>query len=360
MSLQTEPLQPSNAESGMRELTYREAVRAALEDEMTSDDRVVLLGEDVGAAGGPFKTEEGLIDRFGPTRVIETPICENGFMSVGLGLSVTGFRPVVEISFSDFLPTAADSLVNETAKFRFMSGGQLAVPLTVRVIGGATVRFGAQHSATGESWFMHVAGLRIAAAASPGAAYGLLCTAIRENNPVLVFEHKALYGRKGPVDRNGTLPPIGRASVVRAGSDVTIVATLLMVERSMLAAAQLLQEGVDTEVIDLTWISPLDIATVEASIRKTGRLVVVEEQPHAGGWGATLISELTIRGIPWESAPIAVSLPPQMPIPYSPPLEDLVVPSVDRIVSATRSAMSNSKRTASLEKSVSAPDRRGS
>ena len=336
MSLPTERERPLNAESGSGELTYREAVRAALHDEMSSDDRVVLLGEDVGAAGGPFKTEEGLIDRFGPARVIETPICENGFMSVALGMSVTGFRPVVEISFSDFLPTAADSLVNEAAKFRFMSGGQLAVPLTVRVIGGATVRFGAQHSATGESWFMHVAGLRIATAASPGAAYGLLRTAIRDNNPVLVFEHKALYGRKGPVDRDAALPAIGSARIVRRGRDVTIVATLLMVERSMRAAEQLSLEGIDAEVIDLTWISPLDVATVETSVRKTGRLVVAEEQPHAGGWGATLISELTMRGVPWGSAPIAVSLPPHTPIPYSPQLEDLVVPSADRILSEAR------------------------
>lgn len=348
MSSQTELRRPTSAESGTHELSYREAVRAALDDEMSSDDRVILIGEDVGAAGGPFKTEEGLIERFGPARVIETPICENGFMSVALGMSVTGYRPVVEISFSDFLPMAADSLVNEIAKFRFMSGGQLAVPLTVRVIGGATVRFGTQHSATGESWYIHVAGLRIAAAASPEAAYGLLRAAIRDNNPTIVFEHKALYGRKGLVDRNAAIPAIGRARVARAGRDVTLVATLLMVERSLLAAGQLSQEGIDAEVIDLTWISPLDVATVEASLRRTGRLVVVEEQPHAGGWGATLISELTLRGVPWESAPVAVSLPPETPIPYSPPLEDLVVPSVDRIASAARSLAATPRRGAAV------------
>lgn len=336
MSSQTDIQRVPSTDSDTRELTYREAVRAALEEAMTSDERVVLIGEDVGPAGGPFKTEEGLIERFGPTRVIETPICENGFMSVGLGMSVTGYRPVVEISFADFLPTAADSLVNEIAKFRFMSGGQLAVPMTVRVIGGGTVRFGTQHSATGESWYMHVAGLRIAAAASPQAAYDLIRAAIRDNNPVIVFEHKALYGRKGPVDRLAALPAIGQARVARAGRDLTIVATLLMVERSLAAAEQLSHDGIEAEVIDLTWISPMDVAAVEASIRKTGRLVVVEEQAHAGGWGATLISELTLGGLPWESRPVAVSLPPETPVPYSPPLEDLTIPSVDRIVAAAR------------------------
>lgn len=337
MSSQTELRRRTSAEPGTHELTYREAIRAAVDDEMSSDDRVVLIGEDVGAAGGPFKTEEGLIERFGPERVIETPICENGFMSVALGMAVTGFRPVVEISFADFLPTAADSLVNEIAKFRFMAGGQLAVPLTVRVGGGATVRFGAQHSATGESWLMHVAGLRIAASSSPETAYGLLRAAIRDNNPTIVLEHKALYGRKGPVDRNAALPTIGQARVARTGRDVTLVATLLMVDRCLLAAEQLSHEGIDAEVIDLTWISPLDVVTVEASLRRTRHLVVVEEQPHAGGWGATLISELTLGGFPWESAPVAVSFPPATPIPYSPPLEDIVVPSVDRIASAARS-----------------------
>ena len=336
-----------DSQSDEQELTYRHAVRAALEYEMASDPSVVLIGEDVGPAGGPFKTEEGLIERFGPGRVIETPICENGFMSVALGMSVTGFRPVVELSFSDFLPTAADSIVNEVAKFRFMSGGQLSVPLTIRVIGGASVRFGSQHSATGESWFMSTAGLRIATASTPGSAYGLLRAAIRDDNPAIVFEHKAMYGRRGPVDHGGALPAIGRASVARPGRHVTIVATLMMVERSLQAAEALLRDGIDVEVIDLTWISPLDVETVSASLEKTGHLVVVEEQPHAGGWGATLISELTKRGMRWKTAPAAVSLPPAMPIPYSPPLEDLVVPSVAAIDAAIRSVVTASSALSS-------------
>jgi pyruvate/2-oxoglutarate/acetoin dehydrogenase E1 component len=319
------------------EMTYRGAITAAMHDEMEADPNVVLIGEDVAANGGVFKTNEGLAERF-PGQVLTTPICENGFTGVALGMSLLGMRPVVEFMFADFLPTAGDQVVNQLPKYRFMSGGQFAVPVTLRVISGATGRFGTQHSATGESWYMGLPGLRVCAASSPGAAYELLRAAIRDPNPVLFHEHKALYGRKGEV-RRGAIAELGRAEVLRTGADVTIVATLMMVERSLEAAATLAGEGIDAEVIDLRWIRPLDLATVGAAVGKTGRLVIAEEQVHAGGWGATVISELTMGGIGWRSAPRAVSLPPDICIAYSPPLEDAALPTAQSIAAAARASV---------------------
>ena len=319
------------------EMTYRDAINAAMADEMEADPNVVLLGEDVNAAGGVFKTNEGLAERF-PGQVLTTPICENGFTGVALGMSLMGMRPIVEFMFADFLPTAGDQIVNQLPKYRFMSGGQFAVPVTLRVISGATGRFGTQHSATGESWYMGLPGLRVCAASSPGAAYELLRAAIRDPNPVLFHEHKALYGRKGEV-RRGAVADLGRAEVLRPGADVTIVATLMMVERSLEAAATLAGEGIDAEVIDLRWIRPLDLATVGASVGKTGRLVIAEEQVHAGGWGATIISELTMGGVGWRSAPRAVSLPADICIAYSPPLEDAALPTAQSIAAAARASV---------------------
>jgi pyruvate/2-oxoglutarate/acetoin dehydrogenase E1 component len=253
-------------------------------------------------------------------------------------MSLVGLRPIVEIMFADFLPTAGDAIVNQLPKYRFMSGGQTAVPVTVRVIGGGTGRFGTQHSATGESWFMHLPGLRIVTASSPGSAYSLLRAAIADNNPVMFFEHKGLYGRKGLVTR-GQIAPLGKAKVEREGSDVTIVASLLMVERALAAADTLADEGISAEVIDLRWMRPLDLPTVRASVDKTHRLVIAEEQVHAAGWGATIVSELTIGGVEWASAPRRVSLPDDIPMPYTPPLEDLVIPSAEAIAAAARASV---------------------
>lgn len=320
------------------ELTYREAVNAALDDAMAADDTVLLMGEDVSADGGVFKTNIGLAEKYGLERVRNTPICENGFLGVALGMSLVGMRPVVEIMFADFLPTAGDAIVNQLPKYRYMSGGQTAVPVTVRSVSGATGRFGTQHSATGESWFMHLPGLRVVTASSPGSAYSLLRAAINDPNPTLFYEHKGLYARKGPVDR-GEIAEIGKAQVVRPGSDVTIVTTLLMVERGMAAAEQLAGEGIEAEVIDLRWLRPLDLPAVRASVEKTGRIVIAEEQVHAAGWGATIVSELTIGGVAWASTPRRVSLPDDLPIPYTPPLEDEVLPSVESIAAAARASV---------------------
>jgi acetoin:2,6-dichlorophenolindophenol oxidoreductase subunit beta len=323
--------------AGVAELTYREAIKAALEHALDEDPTVLLMGEDVATAGGVFKTNEGLSEKFGLERIRNTPICENGFIGVALGMAVTGLRPVVEIMFSDFLPTAADAIVNELPKFRFMSAGQCVVPVTVRSIGGATGRFGTQHSATGESWYMGLPGLKVATAGTPASAYGVLRAAIRDDDPVLFFEHKGLYGRKGPVQLGeGGILPVGKAGILRPGTDVTVLSTLLMADRSVAAADSLAGEGVSAEVIELRWLRPLDYDTIVESVSKTGRLLVVEEQVHAAGWGATVISELTMRGVPM-ARPAALSLPDDLLVSYSPTLEDAILPGVEGIAGRIRS-----------------------
>lgn len=316
-------------------MTYREAVAAALHDEMAADPAVVLLGEDVAIDGGVFKTNMGLLEAFGAARVRNTPISENGFVGVALGMALMGLRPVVEIMFSDFLPTAGDQIVNQLAKYRFMTGGQARVPVTVRSIGGATGRFGTQHSATGEGWFLGLPGLRLAAAGSAAAAYSLLRAAIRDDNPVIVFEHKGLLARRGPVDRDA-IADIGRAEIVLPGRDVTIVATLMMVERSIGAASLLADDGIDAEVVDLRWLNPVDWPAILESVGRTRRLVVVEEAPHPGGWGSMVISRVAREGIELASPPHAVCLPDHVPVPYSPPLEDEILPSPSGIAAVVR------------------------
>ena len=318
------------------EMTYREAVRSALADEMESDPRVMMMGEDVASAGGVFKTNEGLPEEF-PGRVVNTPICENTFIGVAAGMAMTGMRPVVEIMFSDFLPTGADALVEELPRMRFMSGGQCTVPVTIRSMGGAGGRFGTQHSATGESWFMALPGLKVGTAGTPAGIYGMLRAAIRDEDPVLLIEHKSLFMRKGPVVRGeGSIAEVGRAVVERQGGDVTIASTLLMTDRSLQAAELLAEEGIEAEVIDLRWLRPLDYDTVRASVEKTGRLVVAEEQVHAAGWGATLISRLAMDAVPLAAPPRAVGLPEDNLISYSPPLEDAILPSAEAIAAAAR------------------------
>jgi pyruvate dehydrogenase E1 component beta subunit len=321
-------------------MTYREAIRSALADELESDPTTLLMGEDVATAGGVFKTNEGLVEQFGRARVFNTPICENGFLGVALGMAVTGLRPIAEIMFSDFLPTAGDAVVNELPKYRFMSGGQCSVPVTIRSICGASGRFGTQHSATGESWYIGLPGLKVATAGTPASAYSVLRTAIRSDDPVLFFEHRGLYGRKGQVSR-GTAGMAAEESTVllREGSDITIVATLLALDRSLIAAEHLAAYGIEAEVIELQWLRPFDIAPIQASLRRTGRLLVVEEQVHVAGWGASLISQLTLSGHDWRNRPHVISLPDNLLIPYTPALEDSVIPSVQRIVDETRTAL---------------------
>ena len=336
MSTPTDHVAAAHADEAI-EMTYREAVNAALEESLAEDPSVVFMGEDVGNEGGVYKTNLGLPERYGE-RVINTPICENGFTGVALGMAVMGMRPIVEFMFADFMPTAADAIINQLPKYRFMSGGQLSVPVTLRVVSGAGSRFGSQHSASGESWFMGQPGLRVAAAGTPAAAYELLKAAVRSDDPVIVHEHRLMYLRKGPV-RRGAIAEMGKASVERAGSDVTIVATMLMVERALQAATLLEAEGIDAEVIDLRWIRPLDLETVTSAVEKTGRLVVAEEQWHDAGWGATLISRLTMNGVHMASRPRSAAMLDDIPVPFAGPLEDAVMPSVERIADEVRASL---------------------
>jgi pyruvate dehydrogenase E1 component beta subunit len=333
-------MRTDDGQAASGELVYRHAIRAALDDELSSDPTVVFFGEDVAAAGGVFKTSEGLFESYGDRRVFNTPICENAFVGMALGMAVTGLRPVVEIMFSDFLPTAADAIMNELPKFRFMSGGQSSVPVTIRSMGGGTGRFGTQHSATGESWFMGLPGLNVASASTPAGIYATLRAAIRSEDPVLVIEHKALLNRKGTVLRgDGQIGAVGRAQVLRNGRDATVVATLLMVARSLEAATALEEDGIDLEVIDLQWIRPMDLDSVRESLERTGRLVIVSEEHHAGSWAATLVSELTRTGYEWTAPPRIVGLPDDLLVPYSPQLEDEVIPTADRIIEECRDAV---------------------
>jgi pyruvate/2-oxoglutarate/acetoin dehydrogenase E1 component len=320
----------------MSVLTYREAVRNALADEMRADENVILLGEDVAVAGGVFKTTPGLYEEFGPVRVRDTPISEEAFIGAALGAAITGLRPVAELMFADFIPVAMDQIVNQIAKYRYMSGGQFIVPLTIRSAQGGGVGFGTQHSQTAENWLLNTPGLKIVLPATPVDAYGLLRGAIRENNPVIVLEHKGLYNIKGEVPDDTGVLELGKAKVMREGRHITVVAAQLMMHRSLEAAEILAKEGIDVEVIDLRTLAPMDTTTVLESIRKTGRLVVAEEAPHSSSWGGDLVSLAADQGIYWLDAPVKrVNMGGAM-FAYSEPLESLAIPSVERIAAAIR------------------------
>jgi acetoin:2,6-dichlorophenolindophenol oxidoreductase subunit beta len=310
-------------------LSYREAVTAALSAEMDADQNVVLLGEDL-ALGGVFNTTPGLAERFGKERVIDTPISEMAFTAAAFGAAVKGLRPVVEIMFADFLGLVTDTLVNQASKYWYLSNGQASVPLTVRTAVGAGGRFGACHSQTPTGFVLGEPGLKLVAPASPADAYALTRTAIRDDNPVIVFEHKALYGSKGAVDETAPVERIGRAAVLRRGDDVTLAAALACVEKALAAAAQLEAEGVGAEVIDLRFLRPLDADTITKSTARTGRLIVVEDAPPLGGYAAEVVAAAA------EAAPVRARrmTMPDLPIPASMQLEDAVLTSVDEIVQA--------------------------
>lgn len=323
----------------MTEMTYREAVCKALADELRADPDVIFIGEDVGEAGGVFKVTPGLVEEFGPNRVRDTPISEQAILGAALGAAITGLRPVAELMFADFIPVAMDQIVNQIAKYRYMSGGQFIVPLTIRAAQGAAKGFGTQHSQCGESWLMNAPGIKILLPSTPTDAYGLLRGAIRENNPVFVLEHKGLYNLKEDVPDDTGPMPLGQALVRRAGTDVTIVATQLMMHRSLEAAEILAAEGIEVEVIDLRSMVPLDKKTILTSLEKTNRLVVVEEAPHSAGWGGDIASLAADEGLYWLDAPVKRVNMGEALIAYSPPLEDAALPNVKRIAQAVRAVM---------------------
>jgi pyruvate/2-oxoglutarate/acetoin dehydrogenase E1 component len=317
----------------MTPIPFRTAVRDALDEELAADERVILFGEDVAVAGGVFAATTGLYEKYGPTRVFDTPISELALAGAAFGSAVNGLRPVIEIMFGDFLTLAMDMLVNQATKYRFLTQEQVSVPLVIRSVVGAGGRFGAIHSQMPVSWFMGIPGLKIAAPSNPADAKALLKAAIRDDNPVLFLEHKRLYAVEGEVD--GASAKLGEAAVVREGADVTIATAMKSVSDSLEAAAQLEQDGLSVEVIDLRTLRPLDIDTVVASVRKTNRLVVVEEGPLTGGWAGEVLACVTEQALghlddAWRIAT------PNTPIPYSPPLEDAFLPGTDRIVSEIR------------------------
>lgn len=320
----------------MTEMTYREAVQKALADELRSDEDVIFFGEDVAEAGGAFKVTPGLWEEFGPNRVRDTPISEQAIVGAALGSAITGLRPVAELMFADFIPVAMDQIVNQVAKYRYMSGGQFKVPLTIRSAQGGGAGFGTQHSQCAESWLMNFPGIKVVVPATPADMYGLLRGAIREDNPVYVLEHKALYNMKGEVPDDLGPMPLGKAHIVRPGTDVTIVSIQMMLHRSLEASESLAAEGISCEVIDLRCMAPLDTRTVLESIKKTNRLVIVEEAPHSAGWGGDIVSLAADEGIYYLDAPVKrVNLEGSL-TPYSPPLEDAALPNVERIKDAIR------------------------
>lgn len=318
----------------MAELTYRQAVAAALAQEMARDERVVLLGEDV-ACGGVFKTTGGLRERFGPDRVWDTPISEQAIAGAAMGAAMGGLRPVAEIMFSDFYATCWDQVANEIAKVRYMTGGQVSMPLVLRGANGSGgLGFGSQHGQSVENWAMCVPGLKIVSPATPAEAFGLLAAAIRDDDPVIVFEHKALYARKQEVPDGEQVIPLGRARQVRAGGDVTLVGLSLTVETCVAAAAELAERGVEAEVIDLRTLVPLDAASVLASVRSTGRLVVVEENPGQLGWGAAIASIVAQEAFDALVAPVTRVSGGNVPLPVATPLEAAVAVTPARVVAA--------------------------
>jgi pyruvate dehydrogenase E1 component beta subunit len=316
----------------MAELTYREAVAEGIAQEMARDDRVVFLGEDVAAAGGVFKATVGLLERFGPVRVRDTPISEQAILGAAMGAAMTGLRPIAEIMFSDFLAVCWDLVANEIAKSRYMTDGQLECPLVVRTANGAGSRFGAQHSQSVENWAMAVPGLKVVAPSTPADVKGMLAAAVRDPDPVIFFEHKSLYATKGEVPDGEHVEPLGRAKVLRQGGDCTILALALMVPRAMEAARALAAEhGIEATVVDVRSLVPLDTQTILAESARTGRVFTVEENPRLCGWGAEVASIVGEEAF-WDlDAPIVRITTPHIPLPSADALEDAAIPSAARI-----------------------------
>jgi len=323
----------------MAQITYREAVRQALREEMLNDERVFMLGEDIAEFGGTFKVSVGLLEEFGPKRIRNTPLSETAILGAAVGAAATGLRPIAEIMYSDFFSVAMDQVVNQAAKMRYMFGGKLSLPLTIRAPMGGRRSAAAQHSQCLEAWFMHIPGLKIALPSNPYDAKGLLKTAIRDPNPTIVFENKMLYNTKGEVPEEPYFVPWGKANVILEGKDITVVALSDMVGFALQAAEQLAKEGVAIEVIDPRTLMPLDMETIIRSVKKTGRLVVAHEACVTGGVGAEIASRAAYQAFDYLQAPIERVGAKDRPIPFSPVLEREILPDDRDIVAAVKRAL---------------------
>ncbi len=323
----------------MRTMTYTQAIIEALHEEMQRDERVVIWGEDVGHAGGAFQATKGLVEKFGENRVRDTPISENIIVGLAVGAAVTGLRPVPEIMFADFLTLAMDQIANQMAKARYMSGGQVILPITLRTSNGAGLRAAAQHSQSLHPWFMNLPGVKVVLPSTPADVYGLLKSSIRDDNPVLFFEHKSLYDIKGEIPDGDYLIPIGKAEIKREGTDVTVVAVQYMVYHALAAAEKLEKEGISVEVIDIRSLVPLDRETIVNSIKKTKHLVVVDECNLSGGVQSEIAAIAVQDAFYHMDAPPKLLGVPNVPIPLSPIMEDHVIPNVDSIIRAVKEVL---------------------
>src|SRR5512138_3869241 len=321
----------STLETGMREITFAEAIREALAEELRRDERVFIVGEDVAEAGTPFKVLSGLVEEFGTDRVVDSPISEPGFTGLGVGSAMTGMRPVVDIMFGDFLTLAMDQIVNQAAKVHYMSGGKLRVPIVFRTTLGATRRSAAQHSQSLHAWMSHIPGLKVVIPSTPYDAKGLLKSAIRDENPVVFFEDKMMYKLKGPVPEVEYTIPFGQADVKRVGQDITIVATSSMVQVALGAAEKLRQIGIEAEVVDPRTTKPLDTQTLVDSAKKTSRAIVIDEGYESYGVTAEIASVIADGAFYYLDAPVKRMGAMDVPIPFSPALEDLTVPAEDTV-----------------------------
>jgi acetoin:2,6-dichlorophenolindophenol oxidoreductase subunit beta len=320
----------------MPELSYREAVRDALSQAMRQDDSVFVMGEDIAEMGGSMGVTAGMLDEFGPERIRNTPISEMAIVGAGIGAAMQGMRPVVEVMYEDFLTVSMEQIVNQAAKHRYMSGGQLKVPLTIRTQGGAGWSPGAQHAQQVEAWFVHVPGLKVVFASTPADVRGLLWSAIYDDNPVVFFEHRTLYGLKEEMPDELEGIPIGRGRVHREGSDVTVVATGRLVHEALRAAEQAQSEGVSVEVWDPRTLQPLDVDGLVASVKKTNRVVVAHEAVTRGGFGAEIAAVVQEQAFDWLDAPVERVGARFAPIPFAPVMENYVVPHADHVLEAIK------------------------
>jgi acetoin:2,6-dichlorophenolindophenol oxidoreductase subunit beta len=325
----------------MAQLTYREAVARGIAQEMARDENVVFLGEDVGKAGGVFKATVGLLEQFGPNRVLDMPISEQAILGAAMGAAMTGLKPIAEIMFADFLAVCYDYVANEFPKTRYMTNGQVGCPLVVRCGNGGGSRFGAQHSQSVENWCMQFPGLKVVVPSSPVDVIGLLAAAVRDPDPVMFLEHKSLYATKGEVPDGEIVDTLGTAKILRAGGDATVLALGLMVSRSLQAAERLQAEhGISCEVVDVRSLVPLDTQCILGSIARTGRAFTVEENPRQLGWGAEIVSIIADEAFYDLDGPAIRITTPNIPLPAADALEDLAIPSVERIVEMIRRSLS--------------------